>query len=38
MKRIGDITLLYEISKALNKHLDLKMSLYKVLEILFNSR
>ncbi len=37
MKRIEDITLLYEISKALNKHLDLKKSLYKVLEILSNS-
>ncbi len=37
MKRIEDITLLYEISKALNEHLDLKKSLYKVLEILSNS-
>lgn len=31
---IEEVTLLYEISKALNQHLDLKKSLYKVLEIL----
>ena len=37
MKRIEDITLLYEISEALNEHLDLKKSLYLVLEILSNS-
>ncbi len=37
MKRIEDITLLYEISEALNEHLDLKKSLYQVLEILSNS-
>jgi len=37
MKRIEDVTLLYEISKALNEHLDLKKSLYKVLDILSNS-
>jgi Nif-specific regulatory protein len=34
LKRIEDVTLLYEISKALNEHLDLKKSLYKVLDIL----
>jgi Nif-specific regulatory protein len=37
MKKIEDITLLYEISKALNEHLDLKKSLYRVLEILSSS-
>lgn len=37
MKTIEDITLLYEISNALNEHLDLKKSLYKVLDILSNS-
>jgi Nif-specific regulatory protein len=36
MKRIEDVTLLYEISKALNEHLDLRKSLYKVLDILSN--
>jgi Nif-specific regulatory protein len=35
--RIENITLLYEISKALNEHLDLKRSLYKVLDILSSS-
>ena len=30
MKRIEDVTLLYEISEALNEHLDLKKALYKV--------
>jgi Nif-specific regulatory protein len=34
MKRIEDVTLLYEISKKLNEHLDLKKSLYKVLDTL----
>ncbi|MFH0994255.1 MAG: GAF domain-containing protein, partial [Pseudomonadota bacterium] len=34
MKRIEDVTLLYEISKNLNEHLDLKKSLYKVLDTL----
>lgn len=34
MKSIQEVTLLYEISKALNEHLDLKKSLYKVLDIL----
>lgn len=34
MKSIEEVTLLYEISKALNEHLDLKKSLYKVLDIL----
>jgi Nif-specific regulatory protein len=33
-RRIEDITLLYEIGEALNEHLDLKKSLYKVLDIL----
>jgi len=37
MERIENITLLYEISKALNEHLDLKRSLYKVLDILASS-
>ena len=37
MKKIEEITLLYEISKALSEHLDLKKSLYMVLSILSNS-
>lgn len=37
IKRIEEITLLYEISKALNEHLDLRKSLYKVLDILSSS-
>ena len=37
MKRIEEVTLLYEISLALNEHLDLKKSLYKVLDILSTS-
>ena len=37
MKKIEEITLLYEISKTLNVTLDLKKSLYKVLDILSNS-
>jgi len=37
MKKIEEVTLLYEISQALNEHLELKKSLYKVLEILSNS-
>jgi Nif-specific regulatory protein len=37
MKKIEEITLLYEITKALNESLDLKKSLYKVLDILSNS-
>jgi Nif-specific regulatory protein len=37
MKRIEEITLLYEISLSLNEHLDLKRSLYKVLDILSSS-
>ncbi len=37
MERIEEITLLYEISKALNQHLDLKKTLYKVLAILSES-
>ncbi len=37
MERIEEITLLYEISKALHEHLDLRRSLYRVLEILSNS-
>ena len=36
-ERIEDITLLYEITKALNEHLDLKRSLYRVLDILASS-
>ena len=34
MKRIEEVTLLYEISEALNEHMDLKKSLYRVLDIL----
>ena len=37
MKKIEEITLLYEISKTLNVTLDLKKSLYTVLDILSNS-
>lgn len=37
MEKIEEITLLYEISKTLNEHLELKKSLYKVLDILANS-
>jgi Nif-specific regulatory protein len=37
MKRIEEITLFYEISQSLNEHLDLKKSLYKVLDILSSS-
>jgi Nif-specific regulatory protein len=37
MKRIEEVTLLYEISQALNEHLDLKKALYKVLDILSSS-
>jgi len=37
MKSIENITLLYEISEALNEQLDLKKGLYKVLDILSTS-
>ena len=37
MKPIEEVTLLYEITQALNEHLNLKKSLYKVLDILSNS-
>lgn len=37
MNRKEETTLLYEISKALNEHLQLKRSLYTVLDILSNS-
>ncbi len=37
MNRIEDVTILYEISKTLNELLDLKKSLYRVLDILSNS-
>lgn len=37
MKAIEEITLFYEISETLNRHLELKQSLYAVLEILHNS-
>ena len=37
LKTIEDVTLLYEITKALNEHLELRKSLYKVLDILSNS-
>jgi Nif-specific regulatory protein len=37
MKKTEEVTLLYEISKALVESLDLRKSLYKVLDILSNS-
>jgi len=37
MEPIKEVTLLYEITQALNEHLDLRKSLYKVLDILSNS-
>jgi Nif-specific regulatory protein len=37
MKPIEEVTLLYEITTALNETLDLRKSLYRVLDILFNS-
>jgi Nif-specific regulatory protein len=37
MEKIEETTLLYEITKALHEHLDLKKSLYKVLDILSNA-
>ena len=37
IKKTEDIALLYEISKALNESLDLRKSLYKVLDILSNA-
>jgi Nif-specific regulatory protein len=37
MKKIEEVTLLYEISKALNVTLELRQSLYKVLDILSSS-
>jgi len=37
MKPIEEVTMLYEITKALNQHLVLKKSLYVVLDILSNS-
>jgi len=37
MKRIEEVTLLYEISKVLNEHMDLRKTLYSVLDILSNS-
>jgi len=37
MKPIEEVTLLYEISKALHQHLDLKKNLVQVLEILSSS-
>jgi Nif-specific regulatory protein len=37
MKPIEEVTMLYEITKALNAHLVLKKSLYKVLDILSKS-
>ncbi len=37
MKPIEEVTMLYEITKALNAHLILKKSLYKVLDILSSS-
>ncbi|MGD8610157.1 MAG: GAF domain-containing protein, partial [Desulfobacterales bacterium] len=36
-KTIEEVTLLYEITTALNEHLDLRKSLYKVLDILSSS-
>jgi Nif-specific regulatory protein len=37
VKPIEEVTLLYEITKALNEHLDLKKPLYKVLDLLSSS-
>jgi len=37
LKTIEEVTLLYEITKALNEHLELRKSLYKVLDIMSNS-
>jgi len=37
LKTIEEVTLLYEITKALNEHLELRKSLYKVLDILSSS-
>ncbi|MBW2647186.1 MAG: sigma 54-interacting transcriptional regulator [Deltaproteobacteria bacterium] len=37
MKKIEEVTLLYEISQALNVSLDLKKSLYRVMDILSDS-
>ena len=37
MKKIEEVTLLYEVSETLNAHLDLKKSLYRVLDLLSNS-
>jgi Nif-specific regulatory protein len=37
MQPIEETTLFYEISEALNEHLDLKKSLYKVMDILSNN-
>jgi Nif-specific regulatory protein len=37
MKKFEEITMLYEISQALHAHLDLKQSLYKVLDYLSSS-
>ena len=37
MKTVEDVTMLYEISNALNEHLDLKKALYQVLDILSRS-
>jgi Nif-specific regulatory protein len=37
MKAIEQVTLLYEISNALNEHLDLKKSMFKALDILSNT-
>ena len=37
LKTIEEVTLLYEITNALNEHLDLRKSLYKVLDILSSS-
>ena len=37
MKSIEEISLLYEISEALNQHMDMKKSLFKVLSVLSES-
>ena len=37
MKPIEEVTLLYEITNALNEHMELRKSLYKVLDILSSS-
>ncbi|MCP4673004.1 MAG: AAA family ATPase, partial [Desulfobacula sp.] len=37
MKSFKEVSLLYEISEALNQHMDMKKSLFKVLSVLSES-